>query len=151
MIKNPPCKRGTWVQSLVRELRYHMSQSNQALVLNYWACAPTIEHTCRNQRSHMTELRPRAARLIINIFKKLSWLKENESCLRRLTRVVPHFSSKGGNLLCVRNTPGFKHEFLKAHFYNLIGYLPFQSKATLKDPWPYGRCSCAKWILLSWG
>ena len=30
--------------------------------------------------------------------------------------------------------PGFKHEFLKAHFRNLISYLSFQSKATLKDP-----------------
>ena len=55
---------GTWVQSLVRELRSHMLPQLSPCAPNYWAhmlwspCAPTGESVRCNKRAHMMQWRP---------------------------------------------------------------------------------------------
>ena len=46
-----------WVQSPVRELRFHMLQSNSAHEPQLWSLY-TLEPLCHDKRSHVTQLRP---------------------------------------------------------------------------------------------
>ena len=75
-IKNLPCNAGTQVQSLVRELRSHRPQSNQAhapQLLSLYVCSEPALHNqrmnCHNERSCLPQPRPDTTKES-NVFQK---------------------------------------------------------------------------------